>query len=94
MKRVSTQLLSKVPPRNTYTGRLSNQGEKSINFIRVPLRKTVLKYGTPKPSILFGYGPWGQGSGKGSSAAAWLLAGAAGPPSPEAALQDGLGFRV
>ena len=30
---------------------LSNQGEKSINlyFIRVPLRKKVLKYGTPKP---------------------------------------------
>ena len=35
-----------------YTGRLSNQGEKSINFyfIRVPLRQKVLKYGTPKPS--------------------------------------------
>ena len=34
------------------SGRLSNQGEKSINFyfIRVPLRKKVLKYGTPKPS--------------------------------------------
>ena len=34
------------------TGLLSNQGEKSINFyfIRVPLRKKVLKYGTPKPS--------------------------------------------
>ena len=34
------------------TGLLSNQGEKSINlyFIRVPLRKAVLKYGTPKPS--------------------------------------------
>ena len=33
------------------TGLLSNQGEKSINFyfIRVPLRKKVLKYGTPKP---------------------------------------------
>ena len=33
-------------------GLLSNQGEKSINFhfIRVPLRKRVLKYGTPKPS--------------------------------------------
>ena len=31
-------------------GLLSNQGEKSINFyfIRVPLRKKVLKYGTPK----------------------------------------------
>ena len=37
-----------------YTGLLSNQGEKSIDFyfIRVPLRKKVLKYGTPKPSIL------------------------------------------
>ena len=36
-----------------YTGLLSNQGEKSINFyfIMVPLRKTVLKYGTPKNSI-------------------------------------------
>ena len=36
-----------------YTGLLSNQAEKSINFyfIRVPLRKKVLKYGTPKPSI-------------------------------------------
>ena len=33
-------------------GLLSNQGEKSINlfFIMVPLRKKVLKYGTPKPS--------------------------------------------
>ena len=33
------------------SGLLSNQGEKSINlyFIRVPLRKKVLKYGTPKP---------------------------------------------
>ena len=33
------------------TGLLSNQGEKSINlhFIMVPLRKKVLKYGTPKP---------------------------------------------
>ena len=32
-------------------GLLSNQVEKSINFyfIRVPLRKEVLKYGTPKP---------------------------------------------
>ena len=36
------------------TGLLSNQGEKSINlyFIRVPLRKKVLKYGTPKPSYV------------------------------------------
>ena len=34
------------------SGLLSNQGEKSINsyFIMVPLRKKVLKYGTPKPS--------------------------------------------
>ena len=34
-----------------FTGLLSNQGEKSINFyfIRVPLRQKVLKYGTPKP---------------------------------------------
>ena len=34
------------------TGLVSNQGEKSINlyFIRVPLRKKALKYGTPKPS--------------------------------------------
>ena len=33
------------------SGLLSNQGEKSTNFyfIRVPLRKKVLKYGTPKP---------------------------------------------
>ena len=33
------------------SGLLSNQGEKSINFyfIIVPLRKKVLKYGTPKP---------------------------------------------
>ena len=33
------------------SGLLSNQGEKSINFyfIRVPLGKKVLKYGTPKP---------------------------------------------
>ena len=31
----------------------NHQGEKSINFyfIRVPLRKKVLKYGTPKPSL-------------------------------------------
>ena len=35
------------------TGLLSNQGEKSIHlyFIRVPLRKKVLKYGTPKPRL-------------------------------------------
>ena len=49
-----------------WTGLLSNQGEKSINlffhkgsfktksidfyFIRAPLRKKVLQYGTPKPS--------------------------------------------
>ena len=35
------------------TGLLRNQGEKSINFyfIRVPLRKKVLKYGTPKPRL-------------------------------------------
>ena len=34
-------------------GLLSNQGEKSIDFyfIRVPLRKKVLKYGTPKPRL-------------------------------------------
>ena len=33
---------------------VSNQGEKSINFyfIRLPLRKKVLKYGTPKPSYV------------------------------------------
>ena len=45
-KRVETL---KAPP-----GLLSNQGEKSINFyfIRVPLRKKVIKYGTPKPSPL------------------------------------------
>ena len=38
------------------SGLLSNQGEKSINFyfIRVPLRKKVLKYGTPKPRRLLG----------------------------------------
>ena len=38
-----------------FTGLLSNQGEKSINlcFIRVLLRKKVLKYGTPKPSLGF-----------------------------------------
>ena len=37
---------------NHLPGLLSNQGEKSINsyFIMVPLRKKVLKYGTPKPS--------------------------------------------
>ena len=36
------------------TGVLSNQGEKSINFyfVRVPLRKKVLKHGTPKPRRL------------------------------------------
>ena len=36
------------------TGLLSNQGEKSINlyFIMVPIRKQVLKYGTPKPRVL------------------------------------------
>ena len=35
------------------TGLFSNQGEKSINFyfIMVPLRKNVLKYGAPKPSV-------------------------------------------
>ena len=35
-------------------GLLSNQGEKSINFyfIMVPLRKKVLKYGTPKPRMM------------------------------------------
>ena len=41
-------------------GLLSNQGEKSINFyfIRVPLRKKVLKYGTPKPRLrVLGFGP-------------------------------------
>ena len=34
------------------TGLLSNQGEKSINFYftMAPLRKKVLKYGTPQPS--------------------------------------------
>ena len=37
----------------SFPGLLSNQGEKSINlyFIMVPLRKKVLKYGTPKPSF-------------------------------------------
>ena len=37
----------------TVSGLLSNQGEKSIDFyfIMVPLRKKVLKYGTPKPSF-------------------------------------------
>ena len=41
--------LNKVP----FTGLFSNQGEKSINFyfIMVPLRKEVLKYGTPKPGL-------------------------------------------
>ena len=40
------------------SGLLSNQGEKSINFyfIRVPLRKKVLKCGTPKPRGLYGFG--------------------------------------
>ena len=35
---------------------LSNQGEKSKNlyFIMVPLRKKVLKYGTPMPSLWLG----------------------------------------
>ena len=34
-------------------GLLSNQGEKRINFyfIRVPLRKKAIKYGTPKPRV-------------------------------------------
>ena len=38
--------------RGLFPGLLSNLGEKSINlyFIRVPLRKKVLKYATPKPS--------------------------------------------
>ena len=42
-------------PGRPFTGLLSNQGEKSINFyfIRVPLRKKVLKYGTPKPKAQF-----------------------------------------
>ena len=33
---------------------LSSQGEKSVNFYfrRVPLRKKVLKYGTPKPRLV------------------------------------------
>ena len=31
------------------SGLLSNQGEKSINFM-VPFKEKVLKYGTPKPS--------------------------------------------
>ena len=53
-------LLSQLPadfgpssPGAWITGLLSNQGEKSINFyfIRVPLRKKVLKYGTPKPRL-------------------------------------------
>ena len=37
-----------------FSGLLSNQGEKSNDFcfIRVPLRKNVLKYGTPKPGFL------------------------------------------
>ena len=36
------------------SGLLSNQGETSVTFyfIMVPLRKEVLKYGTPKPSLL------------------------------------------
>ena len=36
-----------------YTGLLRNQGEKGINlyFIMAPLRKEVLEYCTPKPSI-------------------------------------------
>ena len=37
-----------------FTGLLSSQGETGINFvffIVVPLRKKVLKYGTPKPSL-------------------------------------------
>ena len=34
-------------------GFLSNQGAKSRNFyfMMVPLRKKVLKYGTPKPRV-------------------------------------------
>ena len=42
---------SSVPHMASGIGLLSNQGEKSINFYftRVPLRKKVLKYGTPKP---------------------------------------------
>ena len=48
------------------SGRLSNQGEKSVNFcfIRVPLSKKVLKYGTPKPSLLvIGFRARGLGFG-------------------------------
>ena len=47
-KPLNLELEHKNPP-----GLLSNQGEKSINlyFIRVLLRKKVLKYGTPKPSM-------------------------------------------
>ena len=39
----------------SFIGLLSNQGKTGINFcfIMVPLRKKVLKYGTPKPSSFF-----------------------------------------
>ena len=38
-----------------FTGLLSNQAEKRIDFyfLMVPLSKKVLKYGTPKPSLRF-----------------------------------------
>ena len=44
------------------SGLLSNQREKSTNFyfIRVPLRKKLLKYGTPKPRDFVG----GDGQGQ------------------------------
>ena len=46
IKRVSEEFV------RILAGLLSNQGEKSINFyfIMVPLRKKVMKCGTPKPS--------------------------------------------
>ena len=42
-----------VPGCGPFTGLLSNQGEKSINFYfhKGSFKKKVLKYGTPKPSL-------------------------------------------
>ena len=33
-----------------FTGRLSDQGEKSIDFYFIMVPLIILKYGTPKPS--------------------------------------------
>ena len=50
-------LSSGLTVKRAVAGLLSNKGEKSINFYftMVPLRKKVLKYGTPKPRWVKGY---------------------------------------